>query len=157
MCLALCRTWRESLEHLRYTFVQALFIICGLIGQSVLGTSAPDQLFGIGVVQVDNQGSYFVVVFGGGGITEPTSESSPSPSSTKAVIERLKSSLRLRRLNRNDGHIAAALHLGQALGCQLGIHGILDSGVPQGIRWLDFLPRIGLVLRESCLVIKVGL
>jgi hypothetical protein len=44
----------------------------------------------------------------------------------------------------------------ETCGCQLGIHRILDAGVPEGVRWLDFLPRIGLVLREIGLVIKIG-
>jgi hypothetical protein len=98
----------------------------------------------------------FVVLFGRSRFAHP-SESSPPPSPTEAAIEGLKLSLGLRRLNRYDGQIAAAVHLSPALGCQLGIHRILDSGVLQGIRGLDVLPRIRLVLSEIGFVIKVGL
>src|SRR6266850_5421071 len=112
-CLAFCRVRRELLEHLGYTFVQVLFVLIGLIRHCVLRTSAPDQLLGVCVVQVDNQGSYFVVLFGRGGVAEPsTSESSPSPSPTEAVIKRLKASLGLGRLNCYDCDIAATVHLG---------------------------------------------
>ncbi len=60
------------------------------------------------------------------------------------------------RLDRNNGDIAATVYLSPALGGQLGVYCILDAGVPQRILGLDFLPRIGFVLREIGLVIKVS-
>src|ERR1700675_1287893 len=89
--LPFCRFRRKGLEHLRYTFVQVLFILRGLFRQRVLGTSAPDQLLGLGVIQVDYQGSYLVVLFRRGRGAEPSaSKSSPAPSPAEAVIESLK-------------------------------------------------------------------
>src|ERR1700756_3769810 len=89
--LASCRGWRELLEHLRNTFVQVLFIFLSLVGQSVFSAAAPNQLLGFCVVQVNDQGSLFVVLFGCRRLAEPSAtESSPAPSSTEAVIEGLK-------------------------------------------------------------------
>ena|ERR1700726_2723415 len=74
---------RESLKHLRHTFVQILFILRGLVGQRVFGTSARDQLFSFGVVQVDYWRSYFVVLLSCCRVAEPSAhESSPSPAPT---------------------------------------------------------------------------
>src|SRR6267143_1133850 len=90
-CLAFCRAWRELLEHLRHTLDQVLFILLGLAGQGVLGAAAPNQLLGFCVVHVDDQGSLLVVLFGRRRLAESSApESSPTPSSTEAVIEGLK-------------------------------------------------------------------
>src|SRR5438105_4750723 len=147
LCLTFCWARRKVLEHLRNTLVQVLFIFLSFVGQSVLSAAAPNQLLVFCIVQVNNEGSFFVVLLRGGRFAHP-SESSPAPSSTKAVIERLKCSLGLSRLNRHDRHIAAAVHLSPALGRQLGIHRILDSRIPEGIPWLNFLPGIGFVVSE---------
>src|ERR1700746_2863117 len=89
--LASCRGWRELLEHLRDTFVQVLFIFLGLVGQSVFSAAAPNQLLGFCVVQVNDPGSLFVVLFVCRRFAEPCApESSPAPSPTEPVIEGLK-------------------------------------------------------------------
>src|SRR5258708_26863254 len=105
---------REGLEHLGHALVQIFFVLRGLVGQRVFRTSAPDQLLGVCVVKVHNQGSFLVVLFGRRRLTH-SSESAPTPSPAEALIEGLKSSLGLGRLDCNDGHFAAARHLSPAL------------------------------------------
>src|ERR1700756_2942077 len=91
LVLTLLRVWRELLEHLGATLLQVLFILFGLAGYHILCTAAPNQLLGFCVVQIYNQGSFFVVLFGCRRLTESsTPKSSPAPSTTKAVIECLK-------------------------------------------------------------------
>src|SRR5205807_8623345 len=109
-------------------------VLRSFIGQCVFGTAAPDQLLGFCVIHVDQQGSFFVVLLSCGGVAHShSSESSPTPSPAESVVEGLKCSLGLGRFNRYEGHIAAAVYLSPTLGGQLGIHRILDSGVPQPI------------------------
>ena len=76
-------------EHLSDTFIQVLFIFISVVGHSVLRAPAPDQLLGLGVVHVDNESSFLVVLLRSGGFPY-SSESSPTPSSAHTVIEGLK-------------------------------------------------------------------
>ena len=55
--LSLSQSRGECLEHLCDSLVEVPFVLFGLIGHRVLGTTAPDHLPGFCVVQVDNQGS----------------------------------------------------------------------------------------------------
>src|SRR5258708_4515871 len=83
--LAFPRLWRKLLEHLRNTLVQVLFVFLDFIGQSVLSTSAPNQLLRLCVVQVNNQGPFLVVLLRGCGFAQPA-PSSPPPTSTETVL-----------------------------------------------------------------------
>src|SRR5580704_8143752 len=147
--------WRELLEHLRGSLVQVLFILLGLVRHRVFGTAAPDQLLGFAVVHINDESSFLVVLLSGGSLAHST-ESPPAPSPAHTVIESLKCLLGMCRRNRYDGYIAAVVYLSPALGCQLSIDCAFNPRIPQGIRGLDFLPRVSLVLREIGLVIKVG-
>src|ERR1700730_4506951 len=82
---------RELFEHLFHSFVQVLFILLGLVGHHVFGTAAPDQLLGFCVVQVNHEGSFFVVLLRRGGLAHPA-ESSPTPSPAHTIVESLKRS-----------------------------------------------------------------
>src|ERR1700726_44122 len=80
---------RELLEHLFHSFVEVLFILLGLVGHHVFGTAAPDQLLSFCVVQINHEGSLFVVLLRRGGLAYP-SESPPTPSPAQTVVESLK-------------------------------------------------------------------
>src|SRR3981189_2412574 len=100
------RIRREALEHLGYALVQLLFILRRFVGQRIFRATAPDQLFGVAIVEIQNQISFLVVLLGGGSLAH-SSEASPAPSAAYAVIERIQCSLGMSRLNRYDRHIAA--------------------------------------------------
>src|SRR5207245_9758242 len=99
MCLTFFRARGEILEHLRYTFVEVLFIFIGLVRQRIFGTSAPDQLLRFCVEHVDYERSFLVVLLGGRRLAEPSaSESSPAPSPHQSFIAGLKCSITPRGL-----------------------------------------------------------
>src|SRR4029077_4696817 len=92
----------------------------------------PNQLLGFRVIDIDNQGPFFVILLCGCSFAQPP-ESSPPPSSPEAVVEGLECSLGLGRLHGNDGEIAIAIYGSPSLEHQLLVHGILDARIPKGI------------------------
>ena len=141
------------LEHLSYALVEVLFIFLRLVRERGFSAAAPYELLCFSVVHINHKRSFFVILFRGGGVAE-TSEASPAPSASEAVIERLQRSLRLCRLDGHDSNVSAAVYLSPAFGLQLRVYGILNSGVPKGIGTVNCLPRISLVLREVGLMSK---
>src|SRR5215469_7674250 len=154
--LPFARTWRETFEHSGYAFVQVLFIFLGLVRERFFSATPPYELLCFRVVHIDYKSPFLVVLLRCRRFAE-TSHASPAPSAAHSVIERLECSFGLGGFDRHYSHIGAVVYLGPTLGCQLSVHSLLNSVVPQGVGSFDFLPRIGLVLREVGLMIKVGL
>src|SRR5581483_5737793 len=102
------------------------------VRQHIFRAAAPNQLLGFRVIDIDNQGSFFVILLCGCSFAQPT-ESSPAPPSAEAVVEGLECSLGFGRLDGNDGEIAIAIYGSQSLEHQLLVHSILDSRVPQRV------------------------
>src|SRR3981081_3104990 len=76
--LLLARIWRKVLEHLVHAFVELFNVFLGVIGESVASRTAPDQLLGVCVEDIDHQVSDLVRLCVRGGLAQ-ASESSPAP------------------------------------------------------------------------------
>jgi hypothetical protein len=69
----------------------------------------------------------------------------------------LECSLGLSRLDSDDGNVTVGVNLCPAPRCQLGTDRGFDAGVPEGILWLDGLPRVGFVPRKIGLMVEISL
>jgi len=145
---------REALKHLGNTFVQVLLVPSPPCRQCVLSASAQIQLLGDGVVQVNNEGSFFVVC--------SVVVASPIPPNPRQRLRRrsrhrnvCQSSFRTRRLDRYDGDIAAVVHLCQSFGSQLRITAFLMRAPTTSSRaWFPATNRS--CIWRNGLMIKVG-
>jgi hypothetical protein len=100
-------------EHLVHPLVEILGVLFGIVGKGVAGRASPNQILSLGVEQIDDQRTDPVGFSG----RRCVSESSPTPTSTKAVVKSVESLLIPRDLHRYDRDIAARIHLGPAFGC----------------------------------------
>src|SRR6267378_3745995 len=108
--------WGEMREHLLHSLVEIPGVLVSIVGKCVAGRASPDQGPGLGVEQIDDQGSD-LVGFGCRRCVSEPSESSPTPTSSKVVVKSVKSLLISRHLHRYESHIATRIHLCPALGC----------------------------------------
>src|SRR6266478_8555596 len=156
--LLLLRAWRKLLKQFLHALIQILDVLIGVIGEGVAGGASPEELFRLGVEQIHNQCAYLIRLCRGGCFSEASaSKASPAPASSEPVVKGVQGLLVLRDLHGYDRNVTARIHLGPTLCCQGGIDGILDSVNNKWILRLDALPRVGLVLREVCAAIVIGL
>ena len=67
------RARREVIEHLLYTFVEALDVFVGLVRKRVAGRPPPEEFLGLRIEQIDNERADLVVFDVCGCIAESTS------------------------------------------------------------------------------------
>src|SRR6266446_3016675 len=156
--LLLRRAWREVLEHFVHALIQILNIFVRVVGECVARVASPDQLFGLGVKEIDDHSADPVSFSCDCSLSKTTaSKSPPTPAATKPVIERIQRLLIAGDFHGDNRNVAARVHLGPTFCRQGGINGSLDSIYVEGIFRLNLLPRVSSVLREVCTAIVIGL
>src|SRR5208337_319288 len=91
LLLFLRRAWREVLEHFLHALIQVLNVLVGVVREGVARRAPPDQLLGFGIEQVDDHRAHPVSVSRGRCLTKTSAtKASPTPASSKAVVESIQ-------------------------------------------------------------------
>ena len=139
------------LKQLLDALVEVFDVLVRIVRERITGTGSPYELLRFCVEQIDHQRPNLICVCCSSRLSKTSpSKTSPTPASSKPVVEGIKGLLQLRHLYCDDRNIAAGIHLGPTLCRQGGVHSVLDSIDIEGVFRLYGLPTICLVLTEVC-------
>src|SRR5271154_3351871 len=106
--LFLQRAWRKLLKQFLDAFIQVLDVLVGVARDRVTGAASPYQLLRLRVEQIDHQRPYLVCIGCCRCLAKATaSKTSPTPASSKPVVEGIEILLIVGHLNGDDRNIAA--------------------------------------------------
>jgi hypothetical protein len=71
---------REMLQHLVDGLIEFLLVLLRMVARRVTGHTAPDELFVVGIVEVQNQGANGIIFHLPGGFPMPPQRPAPIPS-----------------------------------------------------------------------------
>jgi len=112
------RFWRKMVEHLLHALVEILNVFVRLVRKRVARRAAPDQLLGLCVEQIHNEGADFVGIYRCRGVSK---SAAPSPAASEAVLEGVEGLLILSHIDRNDRDVASGRYLNPAFRRQIGV------------------------------------
>ncbi len=130
------------LKHFVHPFAKVLGVLVRVIGERIARGASPDQFLRFCIEEIDYQGPHFVGFDGGGGIAKST-ESSPTATSTEAVIEGVQGLLILSRLDGEDLDLTSRGNFRPAFCRQGAVHSALDAVDQERVLRLDLFPSVG--------------
>ena len=158
----------EALEHVLDVAVEHAGVLVGVGGEVLGGETAPEEVLGVALEEVDDEVAYGLIGCGGGsggveapGIAQATpAPSAPTPTAAPAaaesVVHGLDLLLVLDFVEGEDGDGAVGGNELPSLGLELCVDGLLNAGGIEGIRGFYLAPGVGVVLGEVGGVVVVG-